>query len=133
MQETKCATGGNFFFKLLYVGDRSVLAAEDRGIVVNHHGYPVVIEGQRRYFYLSCTLTIKDTVLNFKKIPQSILLLCTCFFKNLNELYRTAVHNGSLRPINLHHHVINLQTYEGRKCMFYGTNPCAALFKGGPP
>src|SRR5260221_8308178 len=42
VKEAECAAGSNLFFKLPDIGDGGVLTSQDRGIIINHDGYPVI-------------------------------------------------------------------------------------------
>src|SRR5260221_577659 len=80
VKEAKRAAGSNLFFKLPDIGDGSVLTSQDRGIIINHDGYPVIVKGQGCDFYIAGGFAVEDTILDFKKVAQCILLLGLRFF-----------------------------------------------------
>ncbi len=80
VKETERPAGGDFFFKLPDIGDGRVLASQYRGIIINHHCHPVIVQGQGCDFYIAGGFAIEDTILDFKKIAQRVLLLGLCFF-----------------------------------------------------
>jgi len=53
VKEAKRAAGSNLFFKLPDIGDRSVLTSQDGGIIINHYGYPVIVQWQGRDFHIA--------------------------------------------------------------------------------